>query len=114
MTDVNTYNVLNSEGFKNPNMKVIENNPAAAQERIEKSASQVTNPSNVQIFAPKNDPVSTFVGGYGKDNNIEAIKEVPSMATTGNSVHSSPAVQTPTWWAATSRQAKSLLMLAAT
>jgi filamentous hemagglutinin len=90
MTDVNTYNVLNSEGFKNPNMKVIENNPAAAQERIEKSASQVTNPSNVQIFAPKNDPVSTFVGGYGKDNNIEAIKEVPSMATTGNSVHSSP------------------------
>jgi hypothetical protein len=70
-------------------MKVIENNPAAAQERIEKSASQVTNPSNVQIFAPKNDPVSTFVGGYGKDNSIEALKEVPSMATTGNSVHSS-------------------------
>lgn len=90
MTDVNTYNVLGAEGFKNPNLKVIENNPAAKQERIEQSASQVTKPENVQIFAPKNDPVATFVGGYGTGNNIDAIKEVPSMATTSNSVHSSP------------------------
>lgn len=90
MTDVNTYNVLGSEGFKNPNLNVIENNPAAKQERIEQSASQVTKPENVQIFAPKNDPVATFVGGYGTDNKIDAIKEVPSMATTSNSVHSSP------------------------
>lgn len=90
MTDVNTYNVLGAEGFKNPNLKVIENNPAAKQERIEQSASQVTKPENVQVYAPRNDPVATFVGGYGQGNNLEALKEVPAMATTSNSVHSSP------------------------
>jgi filamentous hemagglutinin len=90
MTDVDTYNALGSKGFYNPNLKVMENNPAAAQERIEQSASKVTDPANVQIFAPRNDPVATFVGGYGQGNKLEALKEVPAMATTSNSVHSSP------------------------
>ena len=90
MTDVGTYKVLASEEFYNPNLKVIENNPAAKRERIEQTAAKVTDPSNVEIFAPRNDPVATFIGGYGKGNALEAIKEVPAMATTSNSVHSSP------------------------
>jgi hypothetical protein len=43
----------------------------------------------VQIYAPSNDPVSTFVGGYGQGNTLDALKQVPAMATTSNSVHSS-------------------------
>ena len=90
MTDVGTYRTLGAQGFTNPNLMVIENNPAAKQERIEQSAGQITKPANVQIYAPKNDPVATFVGGY-KDGDMGAsLKEVPTMIETGYSVHSSP------------------------
>jgi hypothetical protein len=60
--DVKTCSILWSQGFYNPNLKIIEDNPAAKQERIEQSASQITIPTNVQIYAPPDDPVATFVG----------------------------------------------------
>ena len=90
MTDVNTYNLLARQGFYNPNLKVIANNPAAKQERIEQSASQITHPGNVQIYAPPNDPISTFVGGYETGDTAASIKEISAVFQTSNSVHSSP------------------------
>lgn len=89
MTDVGTFSVLGNGGYSNPNLTIIENNPAAKQERIEQTAGQITSPSNVHIYAPPNDPVPTLVGGYNGDPSA-SIQAIPSVINTGYSVHSSP------------------------
>ena len=57
------HNELGSTGFNNPKLQVISNNPAASQQRREGRAAQVTS-NPVQTWAPPNDPVACFVGGY--------------------------------------------------
>ncbi len=90
MDGTNAYGVLAEKDFYNPNLKVIENNPAAKESRIMQNAGQITEPNNIQIYAPRNDPVPTFTGGYGEGNNWESLKQLPSVIGTSNSVHSSP------------------------
>jgi filamentous hemagglutinin len=90
MDDNNAHGVLAEKNFYNPNLKIIENNPAATESRIMQNAGQITEPNNIQIYAPRNDPVPTFAGGYGEGNNLESLKQVPAVLGTSNSVHSSP------------------------
>jgi filamentous hemagglutinin len=90
MDGTNANGVLAGKDFYNPNLKVIENNPAAKESRIMQNAGQITEPNNIQIYAPRNDPVPTFTGGYGEGNNWESLKQLPSVIGTSNSVHSSP------------------------
>ncbi len=65
------------------------NNPAAQADRFIDRAGQVTDPKNIYIWAPSNDPVATFTGGYGNDY-WNSIKAFPSIFVNSNSVRSSP------------------------
>jgi filamentous hemagglutinin len=89
MTVVNKLRTLGDQGFYNPNLQVIANNPAAFESSLRQAGSQVTSPNNVSIWAPKNDPVATFVGFYAGDWGA-SLQAFPSVFATSYSVHSSP------------------------
>ena len=88
MTDVGVSNYLSAKQFYNPNLMIIANNPAADGTRLVEGGSKITNPSNISIYAPSNDPIACFVGGYSCDY-AAAIMAIPSVYGTANSVHSS-------------------------
>jgi filamentous hemagglutinin len=89
MTQVNQLRTLADQGFYNSNLQVIANNPAAFESNLRQAGSQVTSPNNISIWAPKNDPVATFVGFYPGDWGA-SLQAFPSVFATSYSVHSSP------------------------
>ncbi len=90
MDGTNAYGVLGEKDFYNPNLRIIENNPAAKESRIMQNAGQIAEPNNIQIYAPRNDPVPALTGGYGEGNTLDSLKQLPSVIGTSNSIHSSP------------------------
>jgi len=89
MTVVNKLRTLGDQGFYNPNLQIIANNPAAFESNLRQAGGQVTSPNNISIWAPKNDPVATFVGFYPGDWGA-SLQAFPSVFATSYSVHSSP------------------------
>ncbi len=91
MTDSLTYAELAKRGFYNQNLKIIENNPAAEQQRMLERSEKITDVYNVSIWAPHNDPIPTsLVGGYNTGYYLSALRSAPSVVNYSYSVHSSP------------------------
>lgn len=91
MTDSVAYTDLARRGFYNPNLKIIENNPAAEQLRMLERSEKITDVYNLSVWAPPNDPIPTsLVGGYNTGYYLSALRSALSIVNYNYSVHSSP------------------------
>ncbi len=86
MTQTDTLRVLAQRGVSTDTLILLVNNPAAKKDRLTEAAQAVTT-KQPTFWAPENDPVATYNGGYKGEFSG---KDVWEMITTSYSVHSCP------------------------